>query len=311
MIVAPVRFARVRSASDRSASMICAPLRLASVRFGSAQVPSLEVRCRTAFALERSASSRSAPERSTFGHGVDGSMTQPFTVSSAESDPPQPASTVAARRQSAIRAGESHVVLLLVGLDRPGIMTGRARGCRDDRRARAVTFLVDVDDTLLDNDRIRPDVQAHLVRHVRRGRRGALLDDPGAPVRRARLPRLPRRRAGVVGGRRRRSAPARGVAATSSAIRLPTGSTTGRSTSSHICARSGRRSSSPTETPSSSPTRSRRPGLRRRSTGTSSSTSTRSSRSTTSSAATRPIATSSSTTSCGSSPRRRSSGASG
>ena len=96
--------------------------------------------------------------------------------------------------------------------------------------APSVTFLVDVDNTLLDNDRIRERHRGAPRSGVRLRRGRPLLDDPGAPLRRARIPRLPRRRAGVVGGRRARSASARASRATCSTTRSPTGSTPARST---------------------------------------------------------------------------------
>ena len=129
--------------------------------------------------------------------------------------------------------------------------------------ASSLTFLVDVDDTLLDNDRIREDVQAHFVtrsasevasrywaiqerRFVELGYRdylGAVQEWWEGEDRDPRCSPRP---------------------ATSSATRSRIASTPRRSRCWRTCARSGRRSSSRTATPSSSRTRSSGPGSRAR-----------------------------------------------
>ena len=92
-IVASVRFALVRSAPERSVLTICAPERFASVRFASLRLVPSRLAL-VSVARVRSAPDRSAPDRSTLAHDVDGSMTQPLTVS-GPSEPPQPASSIA------------------------------------------------------------------------------------------------------------------------------------------------------------------------------------------------------------------------
>ena len=60
-----------------------------------------------------------------------------------------------------------------------------------------IVFLLDVDNTLLDNDGIQQDLKDHLERAYGRRRSRSLLEDPGGPVRGTRLSRLSRRLAAL------------------------------------------------------------------------------------------------------------------
>ena len=71
-------------------------------------------------------------------------------------------------------------------------------------RKNRIVFLFDVDNTLLDNDRVAADLKRHLVREVGTDCAGALLGHLRGTARRARLCRLPRRAAALP-----RRAPAR------------------------------------------------------------------------------------------------------
>ena len=67
----------------------------------------------------------------------------------------------------------------------------------DEPARRPIVFLVDVDNTLLDNDRVRSDLRRDLEREFGARRARSLLGDSGAAVRRARLSRLPGRAAAL------------------------------------------------------------------------------------------------------------------
>lgn len=94
-----------------------------------------------------------------FAHCVPASIGQPFTV--FVSDPPHPATARASTATVAITAATTSRIPLPASLPAQ-IMTE----LREDVAVNvpAATFLVDVDDTLLDNDRIREDIVAHLER---------------------------------------------------------------------------------------------------------------------------------------------------
>ena len=76
-----------------------------------------------------------------------------------------------------------------------------------------VVFLVDVDNTLLDNDRIIADLRDHLTQEFGVGLLRPLLDAVREAARRARLRRLPRRAAALSQGRGRQGRARAGLAA--------------------------------------------------------------------------------------------------
>ena len=166
-------------------------------------------------------------------------------------------------------------------------------------------FLFDVDNTLLDNDRVIADLRQHLVARGGLGSgRTSYFGDLRGAAQRARLRGLPRGAAALP--RQEHPRDPHLLTVSSFLVELPV-------RESALPRRAGRRraraaASGPTVILSDGdvvfqPRKIERAGLSRPSTGTSSSTSTRSSSSTTSSAATRPSTTCSSTTSSASSPR--------
>ena len=103
-------------------------------------------------------------------------------------------------------------------------------GLRGLAGAMNVVFLFDVDNTLLDNDRVAADLRVHLDDGRRRGLRPPVLAALRGAARRARLRRLPRRPAALPGRAARATSASSPSRTSSSPTRSRTGSSRARST---------------------------------------------------------------------------------